>query len=141
MTTDEQRSSFETQVNKENIVKLEKQVSDLRIETVQLTSKYLEGFNKILEAQGESRTCDRQLSQDFMSLKEKLILLESAIEKLQNIDAYSEIKRFIEHIKNEKDVVEYKVESFWIPVRGEQSQFTILIHYVDGEMISCPTKR
>ena len=40
-----------------------------------------------------------------------------------------------------KDVVDYKVESFWIPVRGEQSQFTILVHYDDGEMISCPTKR
>ena len=61
-----------------------------------------------------------------------------------NVDNASDIESYMEKVKKtidlEKDVVEYKVESFWIPVRGEQSQFTILIHYDDGEMISCPTK-
>jgi len=106
MTTDE-RLSLDTQINKENLSKLEKQVSDLRVETVQLTTKYLEGFNKILEAQSEGRSCDKQLSQDLVTLKEKIILLDSTIEKLQAIDAYSEIKRFIEHIKSEKETVDH----------------------------------
>ena len=101
------RTALELQILKDTVIKLEKQISDLKYETVTLTSKYLEGFNNILEGQSDSRTNDKNTNNEITSLKEKIIILEATVDKLQQIDAYSEIKRFMEHIKNEKEITDF----------------------------------
>lgn len=101
------RTSLELQMLKENLGKMEKQISELKYETIQLTQKYLEGFNNILTAQSENRSCDKQIFIEISQIKEKTIVLETTVDKLQAIDAYSEIKRFMEHAKNEKEVIDF----------------------------------
>ena len=61
----------------------------------------------MLEAQSENRACDKQMYQDLNALKEKLVTMDMASSQLQTIDAYTEIKRFIEHAKNEKEILDF----------------------------------
>jgi len=103
----DEKTSLEVQFLKENFSKMEKQITDLRYENLQLTQKFLDGFNNVLEAQSETRAGDKNISNELSKLKEKTIILETTVDKLQAIDAYSEIKRFMEHIKNEKEITDF----------------------------------
>lgn len=103
MVTDEQRMLVEFEVYKDNLAKIEKTIDEIKI----LTNRYLEGFNRVLEAQSENRACDKQMYQDLNALKEKLVTMDMASSQLQTIDAYTEIKRFIEHAKNEKEILDF----------------------------------
>lgn len=103
MITDEQRMLVEFDVYKANMEKLEKSIDEIR----SLTNKYLDGFNRILESQSENRACDKQMYQEFLVLKEKIASIDMTSTQLQTIDAYTEIKRFIEHAKNEKEITDF----------------------------------
>ena len=103
MVTDEQRMLVEFEMYKDNLAKIEKTIDEIKI----LTNRYLEGFNRVLEAQSENRACDKQMYQDLNALKEKLVTMDMASSQLQTIDAYTEIKRFIEHAKNEKEILDF----------------------------------
>lgn len=103
MITDEQRMIVEFENYKNNMLKMEKSIDEIKV----LTTRFLEGFNRVLEAQSESRACDKQMYMDVTALKEKVILLEASLTQLQGIDAYTEIKRFIEHSKNEKEITDF----------------------------------
>jgi predicted RNase H-like nuclease (RuvC/YqgF family) len=105
--TDDQRIIVELEHYKETTIKLEKKIEDLEREVNQLSIRYLDAFNKILEAQSENRTNEKQILNEINALKEKSIIMDLTINKLQNIDAYSEIKRFIEHAKNEKEITNF----------------------------------
>jgi len=103
MVTDEQRMLVEFEMYKDNLAKIEKTIDEIKI----LTNRYLEGFNRVLEAQSENRACDKQMYQDLNMLKEKIATMEMSSSQLQTIDAYTEIKRFIEHAKNEKEILDF----------------------------------
>ena len=103
MITDEQRMLVEFEVYKDNLAKIEKTIDEIKT----LTNRYLEGFNRVLEAQSENRSCDKQMYQDLNSLKEKITSMDITSSQLQTIDAYTEIKRFIEHAKNEKEIIDF----------------------------------
>jgi len=105
--TDDQRIIVELEHYKETIQRLEKKIDDLEREVSQLSIRYLDAFNKVLEAQSENRTSDKQIIAELNTVKEKGLVMDITMSKLQTIDAYSEIKRFIEHAKNEKEINDF----------------------------------
>jgi len=116
----------EVELFQQNVNKIEQRFEEFRTESLQLMTKYLDGFNNILENQSDNRIYAKQIQEESVKLREKLAIFGVYIKQLHDLKAIDSLHQFKEI---DKQLMSVKLNEF-IATTNSKLKFLTACAYI-----------